>query len=98
MTFLFLLLPYFLVIFLRRLDPVLDEVDEEEEGEGFEELEDQAKQGKQPFDHDTPLVHQYPFYDCMMAKYDSGKLVVNHHMMHTPTLDFTLFMNAISRD
>ena len=43
-----LLLPYFLVIFLRWLDPVLDEVAEEEEGEGFEGLEDQ---GKQPFDH-----------------------------------------------
>ena len=43
-----LLLPYFLVIFLWWLDPVLDEVAEDEEGEGFEELEDQ---GKQPFDH-----------------------------------------------
>ena len=91
-------MPYFLVIFLRRLDPVLDEVAEEEEGEGFEELEDQANQGKQPFDHDTPLVHRYPFSDCMMMKYDGGKLVVNHHMMHTPTHDFTLFMIALSRD
>ena len=55
-------MPYFLVIFLRRLDPVLDEVaEEEEEGEEFEELEDQSYQGKQPFDHDTPLVHRYPF-------------------------------------
>ena len=45
-------MPYFLVIFLRRLDPVLDEVaEEEEEGEGFEELEDFEDQGKQPFDH-----------------------------------------------
>ena len=88
-------MPYFLVIFLRRLDPVLDEVAEEEEGEGFEELEDQAKQGKQPFDHDTPLVHRYPFSDCMMMKYDGGKLVVNHPMMHTPTHDFTLFMIAM---
>ena len=91
-------MPYFLVIFLRRLDPVLDEVAEEEEGEGFEELEDQAKQGKQPFDHDTPLVHRYPFSDCMMMKYDGGKLVVNHPMMHTPTHDLTLFMIALSRD
>ena len=48
LTFLFLLLSYFSVVFLRRLDPVFDEVAEEEEGEGFEELEDQ---GKQPFDH-----------------------------------------------
>ena len=56
-------MPYFLVIFLRRLDPVLDEVaEEEEEGEGFEEHEDQANQGKRPFDHDTPLVHWYPFF------------------------------------
>ena len=66
-------MPYFLVIFLRPLDPVLDEVAEEEEGEGFEELEDQANQGKQPFDHDTPLVHRYPFSDCMMTKYGGGK-------------------------
>ena len=51
MTFLFLLLSYFSVIFLRRLDPVLDEVAEEEEGGGFEEPKDQANQGKQPFDH-----------------------------------------------
>ena len=50
-----LLLPYFLVIFLRRLDPVLDEVAEEEEGEGFEDLEDFEDQGKQPFDHDEPF-------------------------------------------
>ena len=51
-----LLLPYFLVIFLRQLDPVLDEVAEEEEGEGFGELEDQ---GKQPFDHvyETLFMH-----------------------------------------
>ena len=48
MTFLFLLLSYFSVIFLQRLDPVLDEVAEEEEGEGFEEPEDQANQGKHP--------------------------------------------------
>ena len=91
-------MPYFLVIFLRRLDPVLDEVAEEEEGEGFEELEDQANQGKQPFDHDTPLVHRYPFSACMMMKYDGGKHVVNHPMMHTPTHDLTLFMIALSRD
>ena len=91
-------MPYFLVIFLRRLDPILDEV-AEEEGEGFEELEGQAKQGKHPFDHDTPLVHRYPFFtDCMMMKYDGGKLVVNHHMMHTPTYDFTFFMIALSGD
>ena len=48
-------MPYFLVIFLRPLDPVLDEVAEEEEGEGFEELEDFEDQGKQPFDHDEPF-------------------------------------------
>ena len=83
---------------MRRLDPVFDEVAEEEEREGFEDLEDQANQGKQPFDHDTPLVHRYPFSNCMMTKYDGGKLVVNHHMMHTPTHDFTLFMNAMSKD
>ena len=34
----------------------------EEEGEGFGDLEDQANQGKQPFDHDNPLVHRYPFF------------------------------------
>ena len=94
MTFLILLLSYFSVVFLRRLDPVFDEV-AEEEGEGFEDLKEQTNQGKQPFDHDTPLVHRYPFYDCMMMKYDGGKLVVNHHMMHTPTHDFTLFTNAM---
>ena len=38
---------------LRRLDTVFDEVAEEEGGEGFEDLEDQANPGKQPFDHDT---------------------------------------------
>ena len=55
-----------------RLDPVFDEV-AEEGGEGFEDLEEQANQGKQPFDHVTPLVHQYPFSECMMMKYDGGK-------------------------
>ena len=89
-------MPYFLVIFLRRLDPVFDEV-AEEGGEGFEDLEGQANQGKHPFDHDTPLVHGYPFSGCTMMKYDGGKLVVNHHRMHTPTHDFTLFMIAMSR-
>ena len=41
--------------FLATLDPVFDEV-AEEEGEGFEELEDQ---GKQPFDHvyETLFMH-----------------------------------------
>ena len=77
---------------------MFDEVVGEEEGEGLEDFEDQANQGKQPFDHDTPLVHRYPFSDCMMMKYDSGKLVVNHPMMHTPTHDLTLFMIALSRD
>ena len=38
---------------LRRLDTVFDEVAEEEGGEGFEDFEDQANPGKQPFDHDT---------------------------------------------
>ena len=54
-----LLLPYFLVIFLRRLDPLFDEVAEEEGGEGFEDLEEQANQGKQPFDHvyETLFMH-----------------------------------------
>ena len=53
MIFLFSLWSYFLVVILRRLDPVFDEVAEEGEGEGFEEFEDQANPGKQPFDHDT---------------------------------------------
>ena len=96
LIFLFSFLSYFFVIFLRRLDPIFDEV-AKEGGEGFEDLKEQANQGKQPFDHDTPLVHRYPFSDCMMMKYDGGKLVVNHHMMHTPTHDFTLFMNAMSK-
>ena len=55
-----LLLSYFSVVFLRRLDPVLDKVaEEEEEGEGFEELEDVEDQGKQPFDHvyETLFMH-----------------------------------------
>ena len=54
-----LLLPYFLVIFLRRLDPVFDEVAEEGEGGGFEDFEDQAIPGKQPFDHvyETLFMH-----------------------------------------
>ena len=34
---------------------MFDEVAEEEGGEGFEDLEDQANPGKQPFDHDTPV-------------------------------------------
>ena len=38
---------------MRRIDPVFDEVAVEEEGEGFEDFEDQANPGKQPFDHDT---------------------------------------------
>ena len=58
---------------MRHLDPLFDEVAEEEEGEGFEDLEQQANQGTQPFDHETPLVHRYPFSDCMMMKYDGGK-------------------------
>ena len=63
---------------------MLDEVVGEEEGEGPEDFEDQANQGKQPFDHDTTLVHRYPFfYRLLMMKYDGGKLVVNHHVMHT---------------
>ena len=41
---------------MRRIDPVFDEVVGEEEGEGLEDFEDQANQGKQPFDHDTPLL------------------------------------------
>ena len=82
-----LLLPYFLVIFLRRLDPVFDEVAEEEGGEGFEDLEEQANQGKQPFDHVTPLVHWWWTMTLV-------KLVVNHPTMHTPTHDLTLFMIA----
>ena len=56
----FLLLSYFSVVFLRRLDPVLDEVVGEEEGEGPEDFEDQANQGKQPFDHD----YDTPLYAC----------------------------------
>ena len=43
-----------------RIDPVFDEVAVEEEGEGFEDFEDQANPGKQPFDHDT-LVLRNPF-------------------------------------
>ena len=77
---------------------MFDKVVGEEEGEGPEDFEDQANQGKQPFDHDTPLVHRYPFSDCMMMKYDGGKLVVNHPTMHTPTHDLTLFMIALLRD
>ena len=53
MIFLFSLWSYFPVVILRRLDPVFDEVAEEEGGEGFEDFEDQANPGKQPFDHDT---------------------------------------------
>ena len=53
MIFLFLLWSYFPVVILRRLDTVFDEVAEEEGGEGFEDFEDQANPGKQPFDHDT---------------------------------------------
>ena len=73
MTFLFSLLSYFSVILFRRLDLVFDKLAVEEGGEGFEDLEEQANQGKQPFDHDTPLVHRYPFSNCMMMKYDGGK-------------------------
>ena len=45
---------------MRRIDTVFDEVAEEGEGEGFEDFEDQANPGKQPFDHDT-LVLRNPF-------------------------------------
>ena len=62
---------------------MFDEVAEEEGGAEPEDFEDQANQGKQPFDHDTPLVYWYPFSECMMMKYDGGELVVNHNMMHT---------------
>ena len=90
-------MPYFLVIFLRRLDPVLDEVAEEEEGEGFEELEDQ---GKQPFDHVTPLVHWYPFSDCMMMKYDGGKpskwLPPHHDSVATTIWCYMLCIKRVS--
>ena len=60
LTFLFLLLSYFPVVFLRRLDPVFDEVAEEEGGAEPEDFEDQANQGKQPFDHD----YDTPLYAC----------------------------------
>ena len=53
MIFLFLLWSYFSVVIMRRIDTVFDEVAEEGEGEGFEDFEDQANPGKQPFDHDT---------------------------------------------
>ena len=53
LVFLFLLWSYFPVVILRRLDRVFDQVAEEGEGEGFEDFEDQANPGKQPFDHDT---------------------------------------------
>ena len=54
---------------LRRLDTVFDEVAEEEGGEEFEDLEDQANPGKQPFDHDTPCVPRNPFIsECMMIR------------------------------
>ena len=53
MIFLFYLWSYFSVVIMRRIDPVFDEVAVEEEGEGFEDFEDQANPGKQPFDHDT---------------------------------------------
>ena len=38
---------------------MFDEVVGEEEGEGLEEFEDQANQGKQPFDHvyETLFMH-----------------------------------------
>ena len=44
---------------MRRIDPVFDEVAVEEEGEGFEDFEDQANPGKQPFDHvyETLFMH-----------------------------------------
>ena len=60
LTFLFLLLSYFSVVFLRRLDPVFDEVVGEEGEEGPEDFEDQVNQGKQPFDHD----YDTPLYAC----------------------------------
>ena len=48
---------------MRRIDTVFDEVAEEGEGEGFEDFEDQANPGKQPFDHDTLVflgTHLFP--------------------------------------
>ena len=60
MIFLFHLWSYFSVVIMRRIDTVFDEVAEEGEGEGFEDFEDQANPGKQPFDHDT-LVLRNPF-------------------------------------
>ena len=42
------------------LDPVFDEVAEEEGGAEPEDFEDQANQGKQPFDHD----YDTPLYAC----------------------------------
>ena len=53
MIFLFYLWSYFSVVIMRRIDTVFDEVAEEGKGEGFEDFEDQANPGKQPFDHDT---------------------------------------------
>ena len=60
LTFLFLLLSYFSRCFLTTLDPVFDEVAEEEGGAEPEDFEDQANQGKQPFDHD----YDTPLYAC----------------------------------
>ena len=50
---------------MRRIDPVFDEVAVEEKGEGFEDLEDRANPGKQPFDHDTLVLgtRLFPMHD-----------------------------------
>ena len=50
---------------MRRIDPVFDEVAVEEEGEWFEDFEDQANPGKQPFDHDTLVLRNplFPMHD-----------------------------------
>ena len=93
MVFLFII-----ALFSRYYFATIDCVADEGVGpEDFEDPEDFAEPGKQPLTM-TPLLFIGTLSDCMMMKYDGGKLVVNHHMMHTPTHDFTLFMIAMSRD
>ena len=54
---------------MRRIDPVFDEVAVEEEGEGFEDFEEQANPGTQPFDHDTPVLRNplFPMHDVRVT-------------------------------
>ena len=57
---------------------MFDEVAGEDTGEGFEDFEDQANQGKQPLDHDDPLFYSchFPLHGLLHGSFAVANLVM----------------------